>query len=70
MSKLDIFFVLYTVWYISYIIIPDTNKVSNDPLNLCGFMGWVGFWLYLACWVGISARNDWWPVTPPVMHRG
>ena len=33
-------------------------------------MRWVGWWIYLACWVGISDRHQWWSVTPPVINRG
>ena len=33
-------------------------------------MRWVGCWFYMACWVEIPDRCDWWSVTPPVMHRG
>ena len=31
---------------------------------------WVGCWFYMACWVGIPEKHDWWSVTPPVIHRG
>ena len=50
--------------------VPATNKVLNDPFDLGEFIGWVGCWLYMTCWVGILERHYWWLVTPPVMHIG
>ena len=70
MSKLDLFLVLFRVGYLNTILIPETNKVLNDPLDLGELMRWVGCWLYIYCWVGIPERRDWWSVTPQVMHRG
>ena len=69
MSKLELFLVLFHVGYLNTILTPKTNKVLKDPLNLGEFMRWVGCWLYMACWVGIPKRRDWFSVTPPVMHR-
>ena len=69
MIKLELFLVFYPVGYLNAILAPETNKVLKDPLDPGEFMRWVGSWLYMACWVGIPKRCDWWSVTPPVMHR-
>ena len=63
MIKIDIFLVLFPVGYLKTILVPEKNKVLKDPLDLSS-------WLYMACWVGISERSDWWSVTPEVMHIG
>ena len=70
MVKLEIFLVLFSIEYLNTILIPETNNILNDPLDLGEFMRWFGCWLYMSCWVGIDDRHDWWSVTPPVMHRG
>ena len=70
MGKLELFLVLLTIWYLKTILIPDTNKVFKDTLYLGELMIWVCCWLYMACWVGIPERRDWWSVIPLVMHRG
>ena len=62
--------VLYPVGYLKTTIITETNKVLNYPSHLGEFMRCMGCWIYMDCWVEISNRRDWWPVTPPVMHRG
>ena len=69
-SKLDILLVLFPIGYINTILVPETNKVFKGPLDLGYFMRWVGCWLYIACWVGIPERRDWWSVTIPVMNIG
>ena len=61
---------LFPVEYLNTTLIPETTKVLNEPLDLGGSMECVGCWLYMACWVGITDRHDWWPGTTPVMHRG
>ena len=34
MSKLELFLVLFPVGYLNTTLIPETNKVLNDPLDL------------------------------------
>ena len=68
--KIELFLVFLPVGYLNSILITDTNKVLNNPLDLAELMRWVGFWIYIACWAGIADRRDWWPYTLPVMHRG
>ena len=61
---------LLPVGYLDTTLLLDTNKVLKGSLDLGEFMRWVGCWFYMACWVGIPDRRDWWSVTPPEMHRG
>ena len=70
MRKLEILLVLFYVGYHETIIIPETNKFLKYPLYLCEFVRWVGCWFYMACWVKITERRDWWSVTPLVIPRG
>ena len=68
MSKLELLLVFSPVGYINTILIKETNKVLKDPLELGQFMRGFGCWFYMACWVGIPERCDWWSVTTPVIH--
>ena len=70
MSKLETFLVLFPVGHLNTILIPATNKVLNDPLDHGEFTRWVGYWLYMDYWIGISITCDWWSVPPPVIHIG
>ena len=70
MSKLELFLFFFPFGYLNTTLIPKIIKVLNDPLDLGESMKCVGCWLYMDCWVGITDRRDWWPVTMPVMHRG
>ena len=70
MIKIELLLVLFPVEYLNTIIIPEINNVLKDPLDPGEFMRWVSCWLYIACWVGILERRDWWSVTTTVIHRG
>ena len=60
----------FPVGFLNTILIPETNNVLKDTLDLGEFMRWAGCWLYTACWVGIPERHDCGSVTPQVIHRG
>ena len=51
MSKIELFFVLYTIGYHSTILIPEKNNALKGTLDLGEFMRWVDCWLYMACGV-------------------
>ena len=70
MANVEVFLVLFHVGYLNNILILDTKYFINYTLDLGGFMKWVGFWVYMACWFGIAVRREWWSVTIPVMHIG
>ena len=48
----------FPVGYLYTIPIPATNKFLKGPLDLGEFMRWVGFWIYMAFWVGVSDSSD------------
>ena len=56
--------------YLEEVLIPDTNKGPSVPMDLQEYIQWVGFWLYMACWVGIESRQDWWSTTTQSMAKG
>ena len=70
MANVEVFLVLFHVGYLNNILILDTKYFLNYTLDLGGFMKWVGFWVYMACWFGIAVRREWWSVTIPVIHIG
>ena len=45
--KIELFLFLFPVGYLNVILIPETNKVLKYPLDLGGFMKWVGCWFYM-----------------------
>jgi hypothetical protein len=49
MSKLDLFMTPFPVNYLNDILITNTNKESNMPMDLQEFIQWIGCWLYMAC---------------------
>ena len=56
--------------YIEEFLIPKTNKGMSVPMDLQEYIHWVGCWLYMACWVGIESRRDWWSTTTSSMDKG
>ncbi len=70
MSKLDLFMILFPVKYLKEVLIPETNKKLDVPLDLQEFIKWVGCWLYMSCWNGLLNRRDWWSSTEPSMDQG
>ena len=48
-TKLELFLVLFPVEYLLTVIIPETNKDLNHPMDLGEFIRWLGFWFYMAC---------------------
>jgi hypothetical protein len=70
MSKLDLFMILFPVKYLKEVLIPETNKGLDVSLDMQEFIKWVGCWLYMSCWNGVSSRRDWWSVAEPSMDKG
>ena len=70
MSLLQLFLIMFREDYLEEVLIPETNKVLNVPMDLQEFIKWVGCWLYMACWVGIESRQDWWSTMTPSMDKG
>ena len=58
------------IWasYISSLFFFLLGASTPSSLQIFEFMRWVGFWIYMTFWVGISDRCGWLPITPPVMH--
>ena len=57
MTKLELFLVLFPVEYLSTVLIPETNKELDQPMDIGEFIRWLGCWFYMACWVGIYRRS-------------
>ena len=55
--------------YLEEVLITDTKKGLNVPMDLQELINWVICWLYMACWVGIENRRDWWSTTTPLMDK-
>ena len=69
MSLLQLFLIMFPEDYLEQVRIPDNNKGLNVPKDLQEFINWVGCWIYMACWVVIEIRWDWWSTTTPLMAK-
>ena len=67
MTKLELFLTLFPVNFLNEVLIPETNKNLALPIDLREFIVWVGCWFYMALWVGIEHRHDWWSSSAPSM---
>jgi hypothetical protein len=70
MTKLELFLVLFPTDYLTTVLIPETNKELTLPMDLGEFVRWLGCWFYMACWVGIPSRKDWWATSAESMYKG
>ena len=70
MSLLQLFLIMLPEEYIEKVLIPDTSKGRSVPMDIQEFIKCVGCWIYMACWVGIENRQDWWYTTTPLMAKG
>ena len=70
MTKLELFLVLSPVYYLKTVLIPETNNQLDLPMDLGEFICWLGCCFYMACWVGIPTRKDWWSVSEPSISQG
>ena len=69
-SLLHLFLVMFPEDYLEEVLITETNKGLSVPMDLQKYIQWVGFWLYMACWVGIESCWDWWSTATPSMAKG
>ena len=60
MTKLELFFVLFTVDYLKEILILEIKCLLKHPMDLGDFICCMGYWFYMGCWVGIFNRGNWW----------
>ena len=70
MSILQLILVIFLEDYIEEVLITETNKGMSVPMDIQAFIQWVGCWLYIACWVGIESRWDWFSMMTPSMDKG
>ena len=55
MSLLHLFLILFPEDYLEEVLMPETNKGLSVPMDIQDFIKLVGFWKYMACWVGIES---------------
>ena len=54
MSSLDMFLILIPMKLIEDNVIKKINEQMDVPMTTQDYIKWVGCWLYMSCWVGIS----------------
>ena len=59
-TKLDRFLILSPFDYQKEILLPETNKILNNPIDLRELFWWMGCWFYMGCWSGILNRRNCW----------
>ena len=57
MSRLELFMKFYFMECIKDVVIPETNKCLNSPMNLSKYFHIVGCLLIMACYVGHYVRD-------------
>ena len=70
MSRLDMFLIMITMMFIEDNVIKKTNEQLDVPMTTQEYIKWVGFWLYMSCWVGICNQRNWWSTSAPSRHKG
>ena len=70
MSLLQLFLVMFPEDYLEEVLIPNANKGMSVPIDLQEYIQWVGCWIYMAFWVGIESRREWWSTKTPLMDKG
>ena len=70
MMNLELFLILFPIDYLKEILMPKTKKLLKHPMALGEFIQWLGFCLYVGCWIGIPNRSNWWSTAEPKMSRG
>ena len=54
MSRLDMFLIIISMKFIEDTVIKTTNEQLDVPMTIQEYIKWVGCWLYMSFWVGIS----------------
>ena len=54
MSRLDMFLIIISMNFIEDTVIKTTNEQLDVPMTIQEYIKWVGCWLYMSFWVGIS----------------
>ena len=70
MSRLDMFLIMMPMKCIEDTVIKNKNERLGVPMTTQDYIKWVGCWLYIACWVGICNRRDWWSTAAPSRNMG
>ena len=70
MKILELFSILFHVEYLKDILIPKTNNLLKNPMDLGSFIRWLGCWFYMGCWVRTLNRRNWWSTEDTTMFGG
>ena len=55
--------------YLEEVLIIDTKKGLSVTMDIQEFIKWVGYWLYMVCWVGIESCRYWWSMETSLMAK-
>jgi hypothetical protein len=54
--------------YLVKVLIPETNKGIEKPMELHNFYVFLGCLFFMSCYIGIEERKAWWSSQPIDMH--
>ncbi len=64
MSELDLFRLCFPEKYVTYVLIPETNKNLTKKMDLQEFYVFLGCIFFMSCFVGINNHANWWSTVP------
>ena len=70
MMKLGLILILFSVGYLKEVLIPETNEILKDSMDLVEFILCIECCFYVGFWVGIYNRRDYWSTKYPNMSEG
>ena len=68
-SRLDVFLIVMPMKFIDDTVIKKKNERLDVTMTTQEYIKWVGFWIYMSCWVGIHNQRDWWSTAAPSRHK-
>ncbi len=70
MSELQLFRMCFPEKYLVEVLIPETNKGLQNPMDLHNFYVFLGCIFFMSCYIGIKGRPAWWSSQQINMHDG
>jgi hypothetical protein len=69
-SEMKLFRMAFPKDFLVSVLIPATNEQLTIKMKLGEFYKWLCCNIFLACFQGITKREDWWSMNPVTMFDG
>ena len=70
MTKLELFLDLFPIDFLNEVLFLKMNNLLKYPMDPGEFIKWIGCWVYMGYWDGISNRKKWWSTPEPTISEG